>query len=184
MAKTIWKYRLPRDGETIHIEEHIVEVLHIAAQDGIPTLWAIVDPDRPRDGYTEIVAWGTGWPLPEDVWQECDYWGTCEDGYGYVWHYFAAARYPDYSIADKATNVWDGDKYSLTGYPPYSAQTITISGDCINSTQCDGANWTLTSVPTEITFTADSTKVDMDALITKLQDYVAGSVTVTNNACR
>ena len=66
-----------------------MEVLHIAAQDGVPTLWAIVDPDRPRDGYTEIVAWGTGWPLPDDVYQECDYWGTCEDGYGYVWHYFA-----------------------------------------------------------------------------------------------
>ena len=95
MSKTIWKYRLPRDGQTIEIHEYIVEVLHIAAQDGVPTLWAIVDPDRPRDGYTEIVAWGTGWPLPDDVYQECDYWGTCEDGYGYVWHYFAEARFPD-----------------------------------------------------------------------------------------
>ena len=89
MSKTIWKYTLPRDGQTIEIHEHITEVLHIATQDGVPTLWAIVDPDRPRDGYTEIVAWGTGWPLPDDVYQECDYWGTCEDGYGYVWHYFA-----------------------------------------------------------------------------------------------
>lgn len=184
MAKTIWKYKLPRDGQTIEIHEYIVEVLHIAAQDGVPTLWAIVDPDRPREGYTEIVAWGTGWPLPDDVYQECEYWGTCEDGYGYVWHYFADARFPDYCVADKVTNTWDSDKYSLTGYPPYSAPTITISGDCINSTQCDGANWTLTSVPTEITFTADSTKVNMDALVSKLQDYVTGSVTATNSACR
>ena len=180
MAKTIWKYKLPRDGQTIEIHERIVEVLHIAAQDGVPTLWAIVDPDRPRDGYTEIVAWGTGWPLPEDVYLECDYWGTCEDGYGYIWHYFAEARFPDYCVADKVTNTWDSDKYSLTGYPPYGAPTITISGDCINSAQCDGANWTLTSVPTEITFTADSAKVNMDALVAKLQDYVTGSVTATN----
>ena len=95
MSKTIWKYKLPGDGATIQIHEYIVEVLHIAAQDGIPTLWAIVDPDRPRDGYTEVVAWGTGWPLPDDVYQETDYWGSCEDGYGYIWHYFAAARYED-----------------------------------------------------------------------------------------
>ena len=96
-------------------------------------MWAIVDPDRPRDGYTEVVAWGTGWPLPDDVYQECDYWGTCGDVYGYIWHYFAATRYPDYLVADKITNTWDDEKYSLTGYPPYSAQTITISADELNS---------------------------------------------------
>ena len=175
MSKTIWKYTLPRDGQTIEIHEYIVEVLHIAAQDGVPTLWAIVDPDRPRDGYTEIVAWGTGWPLPDDVYQECDYWGTCEDDYGYIWHYFAAARFPDCYAADKATNTWDSDKYTLTGYPPYSAPTIT---------QCDGTNWTLTSVPTEITFTADNTKMDIDALINMVEKYVGASNTATNASVR
>ena len=95
MSKTIWKYKLPRDGQTIEIHEYIVEVLHIAAQDGVPTLWAIVDPQRPRDGYTEIVAWGTGWPLPDDVYAECDYWGTCEDGYGYIWHYLRQPGFPN-----------------------------------------------------------------------------------------
>lgn len=175
MSKTIWKYQLPRDGQTIEIHEYIVEVLHIAAQDGIPTLWAIVDPDRPKDGYIEVVAWGTGWPLPEGVFQEWNYWGTCGDGYGYIWHYFAAARFPDYCVADKATNTWDSDKYTLTGYPPYSAPIIT---------QCDGTHWTLTSVPTEITFTADNAKVDMDALIEMVEKYVGASNTATNSACR
>ena len=184
MSKTIWKYNLPRDGETIEIHQHIVEVLHIGAQDGIPRLWAIVDPDLPREGYTEVVAWGTGWPLPDDVYQECDYWGSCEDWQGYVWHYFAEARFPDYYTADKVTNVWDSDKYGLTGCPPYSAQTITISGDCINSAQCDEAKWTLTSVPTEITFTADNTKINIDALVAKIQECVTDSNTATNNACR
>lgn len=42
-----------------------------------------------------MVAWGTGWPLPDDVYQECDYWGSCEDWQGYIWHYFAATRYPE-----------------------------------------------------------------------------------------
>ena len=113
MAKTIWKYRLPRDGATIQIHEYIVEVLHIAAQDGIPTLWAIVDPDRPRDGYTEVVAWGTGWPLPDDVYQETDYWGSCEDGCGYIWHYFAAARFSDLDSATTACEWRETSSYPL-----------------------------------------------------------------------
>ena len=43
--RTIYKYRLPRDGQSIIIEEYIIEVLHIEAQDGQPTLWAVVDPE-------------------------------------------------------------------------------------------------------------------------------------------
>ena len=164
MSKTIWKYQLPRDGQTIEIHEYIVEVLHIAAQDGVPTLWAIVDPQRPRDGYTEVVAWGTGWPLPDDVYAECDYWGTCEDGYGYIWHYFAAARFPDYCVADKVTNTWDSDKYTLTGYPPYSAPTITLS-----SSYGD----------------ADAVSIDMEALKKILSTTtVEGCCTATCSACR
>jgi hypothetical protein len=110
--------------------------LHIAAQDGVPTLWAIVDPDRPRDGYTEIVAWGTGWPLPDDVYQECDYWGTCEDGYGYVWHYFAAARFSDRAYESKDIyRVSDTIYYPLNSITatPYSVADITINGDELNS---------------------------------------------------
>ena len=172
MSKTIWKYALPRDGQTIEIHEHIVKVLNIATQDGVPTLWAIVDPDRPRDGYTEVVAWGTGWPLPDYVYAECDYWGTCGDAYGYIWHYFAATRSSDLWRADKVTNTWGSDRYDLTGYPPYSA-TITTCGECINSVQCDGINWT---------FTTDNDKANMDALIAKIQEYVERGVTATNSA--
>ena len=119
MSKTIWKYKLPRDGATIQIHEYIVEVLHIGAQDGVPCLWAIVDPDRPRDGYTEIVAWGTGWSLPDDVYVECDYWGSCVDGAGYVWHYFAEARFPE-------RRTWDYE--SLTVYPSNVADKISTTG--------------------------------------------------------
>ena len=87
----IWKYELPVDGGKIVIKEPIVRPLHIAAQRGVPTAWVMVKPDNPYawSSETEIVAIGTGWPLPHDVMSEYDYWGSCEDGHGFVWHYFA-----------------------------------------------------------------------------------------------
>lgn len=88
MSKTIWKYKLPRDGQVIYINEKIIEVLHIDCQDGYPTAWIIVDPEA-TCYPTSVIAWGTGWDLPDDVYFNCDYWGTCEDGSGYIWHYFA-----------------------------------------------------------------------------------------------
>lgn len=167
MSKTIWKYTLPRDGQVIEIYEHIVEVLHIATQDGVPTLWAIVDPDFPRDGYTEIVAWGTGWPLPEDVYRECDYWGTCGDGYGYIWHYFAAARYPK-------RREWDYD--GLTASKQYSDSTgITGTGTYVLSSS--SAADALTAKITDIDINYD----ELQRLLST--SYAEGvCVTATNKA--
>ena len=166
MAKTIWKYRLPRDGATIQIHEYIVEVLHIAAQDGIPTLWAIVDPDRPRDGYTEVVAWGTGWPLPDDVYQETDYWGSCEDGCGFIWHYFAAARFSDRAYeSDDIYRVSDTTYYPLNSITttPYSVSDVTISGDALNSKE-----WS---------FSLSQDTID------QLVKYIEGSCNTATNKC-
>ena len=166
MAKTIWKYRLPRDGATIQIHEYIVEVLHIAAQDGIPTLWAIVDPDRPRGGYTEVVAWGTGWPLPDDVYQETDYWGSCEDGCGYIWHYFAAARFSGRAYeSDDIYRVSDTTYYPLNAITttPYSVSDVTISGDALNSKE-----WS---------FSLSQDTID------QLVKYIEGSCNTATNKC-
>ena len=140
MAKTIWKYTLPRDGASIDIYEHIVEVLHIDAQNGVPTLWAIVNPDKPRGRVTEVVAWGTGWPLPDDVYQECAYWGSCEDGYGYIWHYFAAGRFDDASSLDYAKSYTDYDArvtalesstraYTISNVNGLYADTVKLTTD-------------------------------------------------------
>lgn len=87
----IWKYELPVEGFKIVIKEPLVRPLHIAAQRGVPTLWAAVKPDNPYEfkAGTEVVSIGTGWPLPHDVFEEYEYWGSCEDGHGFVWHYFA-----------------------------------------------------------------------------------------------
>ena len=183
MAKTIWKYRLPRDGATIQIHEYIVEVLHIAAQDGIPTLWAIVDPDRSRDGYTEVVAWGTGWPLPDDVYQETDYWGSCEDGCGYIWHYFAAARYSDLWYADKVTTDHGGPYNSPSAGSPDYPYSLTISSDGATSAS-DWTVATLNDVPTTATFSLNNSKINLDQLIDMVEKYVGTSNTATNSACR
>ena len=128
MSKTIWKYQLPIDGQTIQISEYIVEILHIESQYGIPCLWAVVDPDRPREGYTEVVAWGTGWPLPDDIWRECDYWGSCVDGAGYVWHYFAEARFPE-----RQTYVGDLELKYVPSIEEYSLSTAdtTVDNGCL-----------------------------------------------------
>lgn len=143
--RTIYKYKLPRDGQTITITEYILEVLHIGTQDGWPTLWAVVDTDKVQE--TEIVAWGTGWPLPDDVYYETDYWGTAEDGYGYVWHYFAATRSSDLQTEDatfKYMNVADNVTTLKTATPqPGSPYTISISCDdnvAIDNLVCNNKN--------------------------------------------
>ncbi len=103
--KTIWKYKLPVNGKKIKINELIVRPLHIGAQGGAPTLWALVDVSHHSLGPTEIIAWGTGWDVPEELERNYDYWGTCEDEHGLIWHYFAATRYPEPQPWDKVETI-------------------------------------------------------------------------------
>lgn len=173
MAKTIWKYKLPRDGQTIHIEEYIVEVLHIAAQDGIPTLWAVVDPDVPREGYTEVVAWGTGWPLPDDVYQECDYWGTCGDYAGHVWHYFAATRYPE-RINWTTTDLW-------VDYSNAIADKLYTLDNTVTNLEFVSPSITLSSHSGD----ADAVTIDMETLKKWVSTTcVDGCNTATSSVCQ
>ena len=81
----IFKYELPHNGHTITIPHEVHEFLDVQAQDGVPTLWAIVDPERQAEKPIEIIAIGTGWELPSGV---DKYLGTAQDGSGFVWHYF------------------------------------------------------------------------------------------------
>ena len=70
--KKIFKYRLPRDGETITITANVIKWLTIQEQDGWPMIWAVVD-DTGYESEYEIVAWGTGWDFPDelnaDIWE-------------------------------------------------------------------------------------------------------------------
>lgn len=83
--RKIYKYELPQSGYTITIPHVIVKFLEIHTQNGIPTIWIIVDPEVEPVNPVEIIAIGTGWELPNGL---SDYLGTAEDEFGYVWHYF------------------------------------------------------------------------------------------------
>lgn len=117
----IYKYRLPRDGQVVKVDDYVIEWLHVGVQDEIPTAWAVVDVDMPKgQRISEIVAWGTGWDLPDEVWN-CEYIGTCEDRYGYVWHYFVDSADSDLLSATTSDSVY--------AIPSGWADTMTISLD-------------------------------------------------------
>lgn len=84
--RKIYKYELPVDGGIITIKQCIIKILSIQEQNGIPMMWAIVDPDNEAVEPLEITAIGTGWELPTGL---DDYLGTAQDEYGFVWHYFS-----------------------------------------------------------------------------------------------
>ena len=108
MSKVIWKYQLPIDGGSLIVRERVIEVLHVGAQCGWPTIWLLVDNEEQNGPATEITAWGTGWPMPDEIYRESVYWGTCEDGAGYVWHYFAKR------VSEQEDVVWmdvEGEQY-------------------------------------------------------------------------
>ena len=190
--RTIYKYKLPRDGQTITITEYILEVLHIGTQDGWPTLWAVVDTDKVQE--TEIVAWGTGWPLPDDVYYETKYLGTAEDGYGYVWHYFAETRSSDRWTEDatfKYMNVADKVTTSLETATPQPGIPYTISISCDGNPTIDNLVYnnkdayqptiSTACAGTISTNTYDTdVKIDFDKIIGMAEKYVGNSNTATN----
>lgn len=83
--KKIWKYEFPITGEFVLYmpKDHVV--LTVQLQRGVPCLWAVVDPDSPKE-TTGFKISGTGQPLPEDVGR---YVGTFMTGdENFVWHLF------------------------------------------------------------------------------------------------
>ena len=85
--KKIFKYDLPTSGQTKRIEAKVIEWLDIKTQDEIPRIWAIVEEDAEVLDAYEIVAWGTGWEVPEEF-SNYAYMGTAIDDWDFVWHYF------------------------------------------------------------------------------------------------
>jgi hypothetical protein len=82
--RSIWKFRLNVDHQTIDIEARIVEWLHVGLDpNGTPCAWAIVDQfSRLHHRYAlEVV--GTGQSAPS-----APYIGSFVEG-PFVWHVFA-----------------------------------------------------------------------------------------------
>jgi hypothetical protein len=84
--RKIYKYELPINGDIITIRQCKIKVLSIQEQNGIPMMWAIVDPESEAVEPLEITAIGTGWALPTGL---DEYLGTAQDEDGFVWHYFS-----------------------------------------------------------------------------------------------
>lgn len=84
--KTIWKfpfvindeinfYRIPRGGEVIHVD----------LQDGIPTIWVLVDPSQPDGDRRIFKIFGTGHPIDDP--ENLKFIGTFQQ-HSFVWHLF------------------------------------------------------------------------------------------------
>lgn len=136
--KKIYKYRLPIDGQSVKIDAYVIEWLEIHCQHGWPHIWAVVDDDfAPVEN--EIVAWGTGWPLPDDVYYGTDYLGTAVDGAGYVWHYFVQTS--SKSGQEATTTTVSGDwLISKITDTYYSNHIDGLSADVAAVTTCNAAD--------------------------------------------
>lgn len=84
--KTIFKYKLETTGlQEIEIPED-AQVLSVQGQHGFLCLWAIVDPDKPKEKKRILLA-GTGHPIPED--RNLKFIGTVQEFEGeLIWHIF------------------------------------------------------------------------------------------------
>ncbi len=89
-SRTIWKYGLDRIGEWIDIDMPIgAECLYVQSQDDRGCLWAIVDPNAPKEVRRFIVV-GTGHHVPFG----CVYLGTFQSHVFFVWHLFENVARP------------------------------------------------------------------------------------------
>lgn len=172
--KRILKYKLPRDGEVVHIHANVWKWLDIHKQNGWPHIWAIVD-DEGQEREYEIVAWGTGQEWPEEM-NWTSYLGTCIDFAGYVWHYFMQESTPAYAAKPAADRVYDYDYLgTLTGSPVATDYTVTIS--------CGDADSAISATNTKV-YTDYTTSIDnLQSAVEYLTAAVSSSNTATLKTC-
>lgn len=80
--KTVFKFQVPFGAEVIHDIASGFRVVHCAHQNGVPTFWAVLNPEEPTTKAAFIVV-GTGTRLPDCA----EHLGTYQDG-DFVWHIF------------------------------------------------------------------------------------------------
>lgn len=163
--KRIFKYKLPRDGETVTISAHVIQWLEIKTQGGWPYIWAIVDDEGYPYDY-EFIAWGTGWEVPEEL-NHCRYMGTAIDMAGFVWHYFMqqvayATGLTTYDYVE-TPRAWETSTTAAPGYPDLYSVTISC-GDADSAVSVSNSG-------------NAATTVTIDALADKISNMlVTGSV--------
>lgn len=81
-VRAVWKFPVPLlAGEATHRMPAGAQVVHVAGQDGTPTVWAVVDPGSFMTEARTFRVVGTGQEIPGDA----AYVGTAHCG-PYVWH--------------------------------------------------------------------------------------------------
>lgn len=96
MTHTIYKYPVSFDAARLVLPAHS-RILSIGRDPaGVPSLWALVQPESPATELWDVRVFGTGRPVPDDVarldnsdrpWRHL---GTlAETGDPFVWHVFA-----------------------------------------------------------------------------------------------
>lgn len=83
--RAVWKYQLTVGPQEVRMPAG-AEVVHVAEQEGVVTLWAIVDP-RPGEEAVRrfhVIGTGTAWGAGDD---NLHYLGSCMDS-PFVWHVF------------------------------------------------------------------------------------------------
>ena len=82
---TIWKFAFKVDDEVAIEMPTDARIIHVETQNGIPCMWAIVDPKAALSTY-KFRIFGTGQPLPD---RTHTYIGTFQTHGGrFVWHVF------------------------------------------------------------------------------------------------
>ena len=84
---TIWKFPFAITDRQFVTMPDDAEILRIEVQDGLPCLWAMVDPSKMRLAVM-LATYGTGHQLPNDP---GEYLGTYQVG-GFVGHVFRATQ--------------------------------------------------------------------------------------------
>jgi hypothetical protein len=88
-VKTIWKFELQASESQIEMPEG-AEILTLQMQNGVPCIWALVDPAEPiQKRYFEI--FGTGHPIPQGVFKIRKYINTYQVS-GLVFHVFERCK--------------------------------------------------------------------------------------------
>lgn len=82
---SVWKYPLLIEDEQLIHPPKGAQFMLIAMQDTTPTLWALVDTDRPQDSI-RLITKGTGHPIGD---KEIGNWiGSYQTKQGLVFHVF------------------------------------------------------------------------------------------------
>jgi len=89
--KTIWKYPLEiTDSQTVEAPEG-AEFISVIEQNGMPTLYAIVNPHAVRKASYGVQIRGTGHPIESTLLPSYRFLGTVQTD-KFVWHIFVERR--------------------------------------------------------------------------------------------